>query len=101
MPTTTSLVALKLLEDVDEFLPPFRAVFYLHDNPEHVTGWELRERTSEHTRPGTCTLFRFSVLLQAKAVTDIDVDKPVIPTKIAHGSPAALQPRPPGKTLLI
>ncbi|SJL16212.1 uncharacterized protein ARMOST_19731 [Armillaria ostoyae] len=55
----------ELLEDVDEFLPPFHAVFHPHDNPEHVTDWELRDKMFEHARAGTY----------------IDVDKPVVPIK--------------------
>ncbi len=54
----------ELLDDVDRFLPPFRAVFYPHDNPEHVTDWELREQMLEHARAGTCTSFSLSFLLQ-------------------------------------
>ncbi|KAK0496511.1 glycosyltransferase family 90 protein [Armillaria luteobubalina] len=55
----------ELLEDVDEFLSPFRAVFHPHDNPEHVTDWELREKMLEYARTGT----------------HIDIDRPVVPIK--------------------
>ncbi|PBK80584.1 hypothetical protein ARMGADRAFT_949531 [Armillaria gallica] len=55
----------EMLEDANEFLPPFRAVFHPHSKPEHVTDWELRRNMSEHARAGTY----------------IDVDKPVVPIK--------------------
>ncbi|KAK0449629.1 glycosyl transferase family 90-domain-containing protein [Desarmillaria tabescens] len=73
----------ELLEDVDDFLPPFRAVFHPHDNPEHVTDWELREKMLEHARAGTY----------------IDVDNPVVPIKydgwISGCDPTSLARRDP------
>ncbi|PBK83998.1 hypothetical protein ARMGADRAFT_1088975 [Armillaria gallica] len=55
----------ELLEDADKLLPPFRVVSHPRDNPEDVTGWELRENMSEHT----------------DARTYIDVDELVVPIK--------------------
>ena len=54
----------ELLEDVDEFLPPFRAVFHPHDNPEQVTDWELREIMLKCARAGTCKSFSFYFVFQ-------------------------------------
>ncbi|KAK0482416.1 glycosyltransferase family 90 protein [Armillaria novae-zelandiae] len=68
----------EILEDVDEFLPPFRAVFHPHDNPEHVTDWELREKMFEYARTGT----------------HIDVDQPVVPIK-NHGWISGCAPTSP------
>ncbi|KAK0215637.1 glycosyltransferase family 90 protein [Armillaria fumosa] len=51
----------EMLEDVDEFLPPFRAVFHPHDNPEHSL---------------------FSIPSNALAVIGIqDIDYPIVPIK--------------------
>ncbi|KAG7440347.1 uncharacterized protein BT62DRAFT_1080961 [Guyanagaster necrorhizus] len=68
----------ELLEDVDDFLPPFRAVFQPHDNPEHATDWELREKALEHARAGTY----------------IDVEHPVVPIKY-HGWISGCDPTSP------
>ncbi|SJL16213.1 uncharacterized protein ARMOST_19732 [Armillaria ostoyae] len=68
----------ELLEDVDEFLPPFHAVFHPHDNPEHVTDWELRDKMFEHARAGTY----------------IDVDHPVVPIR-DHGWISGCAPTSP------
>ncbi|KAF9450836.1 glycosyltransferase family 90 protein [Macrolepiota fuliginosa MF-IS2] len=34
---------IELLEDIQEYIPPFRAVFSPHDNPNLFTDWELRD----------------------------------------------------------
>lgn len=43
-----------LLEDVEEFIPPFRAVFSPHDNPNLHTDFELRSQALRHAAAGTC-----------------------------------------------
>ncbi|KAK2462820.1 hypothetical protein APHAL10511_005211 [Amanita phalloides] len=43
---------MELLEEVDRFLPPFRAVFSPHDNPNLFTDWELKQMALEAARNG-------------------------------------------------
>lgn len=45
-----------LLEDVEEFIPPFRAVFSPHDNPNLHTDYELMRLAREAARSGKCRL---------------------------------------------
>ena len=44
-----------LLNQVSEFIPPFRAVFSPHDNPSRTTDWEVRTQALEAAAAGTCT----------------------------------------------
>ncbi|RDB30050.1 Beta-1,2-xylosyltransferase 1 [Hypsizygus marmoreus] len=44
---------MELLEDVEEFIPPFRAVFSPHDNPNLHTDYELRTEALKHAAAGT------------------------------------------------
>lgn len=46
---------MELLEDVEEFIPPFRAVFSPHDNPNLHTDFELRTEALKHAAAGTCS----------------------------------------------
>ncbi|KAF7316645.1 SPX domain-containing protein [Mycena chlorophos] len=43
---------MKLLEGVEHELPPFRAVFSPHDNPNLLTDWELRQQALDAAREG-------------------------------------------------
>lgn len=43
-----------VLADVEEYLPPFRAVFSPHDNPNLHSDWELREEALDAARHGKC-----------------------------------------------
>ena len=45
---------MELLEDVEEFIPPFRAIFSPHDNPNLHTDFELRSQALKHAAAGTC-----------------------------------------------
>ncbi|KAF5381689.1 hypothetical protein D9615_005598 [Tricholomella constricta] len=42
-----------LLQDVEEFIPPFRAIFSPHDNPSLPTDFELKEDALKHAAAGT------------------------------------------------
>lgn len=48
------------LEDVEEFIPPFRAVFSPHDNPNLHTDIELKKQALKHAAAGTCKEHIFS-----------------------------------------
>lgn len=52
-----------LLKDVEDKIPPFRAIFSPHDNPNLHTDWELRDQALQHAAAGTCTylLLVFSI----------------------------------------
>ncbi|KAF8576914.1 glycosyltransferase family 90 protein [Ramaria rubella] len=43
---------LGLLEDVEVWLPPFRATFTMHDGPTQFVGWELRRQAEEAAERG-------------------------------------------------
>ncbi|KAF7316647.1 SPX domain-containing protein [Mycena chlorophos] len=43
---------MRLLEGVEHELPPFRAVFSPHDNPNLLTDWELRQQALDAAREG-------------------------------------------------
>ena len=45
---------MELLEDVEQFIPPFRAVFSPHDNPNLHTDFELKSQALAHAAAGTC-----------------------------------------------
>jgi hypothetical protein len=45
---------IELLEDVDHLLPPFRAVFSPHDNPNLPTDYELKRQALRAARARTC-----------------------------------------------
>lgn len=47
----------RLLQDVEDYIPPFRAVFSPHDNPNLHTDWELKQMALQASREGKCTLF--------------------------------------------
>ena len=47
---------MELLEDVEKFIPPFRAVFSPHDNPNLLTDWELKQMALQAARRGECEL---------------------------------------------
>lgn len=47
---------MELLEDVEEHIPPFRAVFSPHDNPNLPTDFELREMALDAAASGRCAL---------------------------------------------
>ncbi|KAG6846817.1 hypothetical protein C0991_002865, partial [Blastosporella zonata] len=42
-----------LLSDVEDSIPPFRAVFSPHDNPNLPTDWELKDQALKHAAAGT------------------------------------------------
>ncbi|KAG6817367.1 hypothetical protein H0H87_009554 [Tephrocybe sp. NHM501043] len=44
---------MELLEDVEDAIPPFRAVFSPHDNPNLPTDWELKDQALRHAAAGT------------------------------------------------
>ncbi|KAG5653815.1 hypothetical protein H0H81_010283 [Sphagnurus paluster] len=44
---------MELLEDVEEFIPPFRAIFTPHDNPTLHTDFELQTQALKHAAAGT------------------------------------------------
>jgi hypothetical protein len=52
---------MELLEDVEQSIPPFRAVFSPHDNPNLHTDFELRTEALKHAAAGTCS-FKTSCL---------------------------------------
>lgn len=43
------------LKDVQDFLPPFRAVFSPHDNPNLFTDWEVKSQMLRAAGAGKCT----------------------------------------------
>ena len=45
---------LDLLEDVQEWLPEFRATFTSHDGPTQFVSWELRKKAEEAAERGEC-----------------------------------------------
>jgi hypothetical protein len=48
-----------LLEDVQDKIPPFRAVFSPHDNPNLPTDWELKEMALSAAARGKCEFVPF------------------------------------------
>ncbi|KAG6879152.1 hypothetical protein C0992_004826 [Termitomyces sp. T32_za158] len=42
-----------LLKEVEDKIPPFRAIFSPHDNPNLPLDWELREQAIKHAAAGT------------------------------------------------
>ncbi|KAG6858802.1 hypothetical protein C0991_001924, partial [Blastosporella zonata] len=42
-----------ILSDVEDSIPPFRAVFSPHDNPNLHTDWELKDQALKHAAAGT------------------------------------------------
>jgi hypothetical protein len=52
-----------LLQDVSKFIPPFRAVFSSHGNPNLFTDWELKTRALQAAAAGKCTsIIRFYLI---------------------------------------
>jgi hypothetical protein len=49
---------LNLLEDVQEWLPEFRATFTVHDGPTQFVSWELRKAAEEAAERGECAFKR-------------------------------------------
>ncbi|KAF8184821.1 glycosyl transferase family 90-domain-containing protein [Pholiota molesta] len=70
---------IELLEDVDHLLPPFRAVFSPHDNPNLPTDYELKRQA----------------LRAARARTFIDIDHP--PEVKLNGWLASCAPHSPAR----
>ncbi|GLB41254.1 putative glycosyltransferase family 90 protein [Lyophyllum shimeji] len=50
---TGAYQVMDLLKDVEEFIPPFRAVFSPHDNPNLHTDFELKSEALKHAAAGT------------------------------------------------
>ncbi|KAG6918814.1 hypothetical protein DXG01_011566 [Tephrocybe rancida] len=44
---------MEILQDVEDAIPPFRAVFSPHDNPNLPTDWELKDQALKHAAAGT------------------------------------------------
>ncbi|KAF8066953.1 hypothetical protein FPV67DRAFT_1768934 [Lyophyllum atratum] len=51
--TSGATHVIDLLKDVEEFIPPFRAVFSPHDNPNLHTDFELKTEALKHAAAGT------------------------------------------------
>jgi hypothetical protein len=47
---------INLLKPVQHFLPPFRAIFSPHDNPNLHTDWELKKSALDAAASGSCAL---------------------------------------------
>ena len=45
------------LKDVQQWLPPFRAVFSPHDNPNMFTDWEVKSMMVRAAGAGKCACF--------------------------------------------
>ena len=45
----------RMLDEVAQFIPPFRAVFSPHDNPTTTTDWELKTHALQAAAARTCT----------------------------------------------
>ena len=54
----------EMLEEVAHMLPPFRAVFSPHDNPNLPTDHELREQALHAARSGTCKCHHTRKIIQ-------------------------------------
>ncbi|KAG6887518.1 hypothetical protein C0995_014656 [Termitomyces sp. Mi166 len=106
---------MELLEDVEDKIPPFRATFSPHDNPNLPTDWELRSQAIKHAAAGTCMRLSFHVFYSrlvtyalSQPVLDINDPPPVKlngwVASCPPTSPAALNPldwnapAPPPKT---
>lgn len=48
------------LKDVSQWIPPFRAVFSPHDNPNLFTDWEIKDKMLQAVATGTCMYFSSS-----------------------------------------
>jgi hypothetical protein len=59
---------LDLLEPIDEYLPPFRAVFSPHDNPNLLSDYHVKKVTLEAAAAGKCAL-GFYLSMQAILTT--------------------------------
>lgn len=64
--------AIKVIEtlvDIEHHLPPFRAPFLPHDNPDQVFDWELKQLLLKHAAAGTCEFLfglRYSLLTNVR-----------------------------------
>ena len=43
-----------LLEEVQRWIPPFKALMSPHDNPGIMFDWEIKEKALEAAAKGTC-----------------------------------------------
>jgi hypothetical protein len=51
----TAFHMMEILEDVQGYIPPFRAVFSVHDNPNLHTDYELKTLALKAASSGKCT----------------------------------------------
>ena len=47
-------IRINLLEEVEDWIPPFKALISPHDNPGILIDWEVKEKALEAARKGTC-----------------------------------------------
>lgn len=47
-------LVMEVLEEVEDYLPPFRAVFSPYDNPNLPSDWELRKEAERAAKAGRC-----------------------------------------------
>lgn len=68
-----------LLEDVEQFIPPFRAIFSPHDNPNLHTNFELKAKALRHAASGTCkySLSLPHIFVNPDAYIDLDITSPL------------------------
>jgi hypothetical protein len=58
-----------LLKDVERWIPPFRAVFSPHDNPNLLASWRLREEAKRAVQEDRCVSASPSPFLCARHLT--------------------------------
>jgi hypothetical protein len=94
-----------MLSEVADFIPPFRATFSPHDNPDMVTDWELKAQALHAAATGTCTYNHLSDCgLPYLCILQISTSTTRRLQKILDGHPRALQNRlsaVPASTLTI
>ncbi|KAF8625394.1 hypothetical protein AX15_005400 [Amanita polypyramis BW_CC] len=99
---------MELLGEVQRFIPPFRAVFSPHDNPNLFTDWELKQMALEAARTGKCRPYYYLSALcsQVDESSVIDVSSPppykldgwisaCAPNSVARRQPIDLNPESP------
>lgn len=98
--TEGGFMVMDLLKEVQDYIPPFRAVFSPHDTPNLLRDYELRRSALEAATLGTCECFT-SVAIRLgpypnQCDLDIDSSQPIEP-KPYHGWIAACHPKSPAR----
>lgn len=67
--TRIILKIILLLEDVEHYLPPFRAVFSPHDGPDMLTDYGVKSMALAAAANGSSKLFMITLAVNSKGLT--------------------------------